>query len=141
MRILLDTNIVLDAILNREPFVRDSRALWMMADDGAYEGSIAAFSLSIIHYVCRRHAGKTAADAAVDLCLEAFEVCALYRECILAARRMKGADFEDNLQLACAVTDFSHGMVTRGPKGYVDAPIRIYSPSELLREVRGKQAN
>ena len=136
MRILLDTNIVLDVLLNRQPFVQDSSALWKMADDGVYEGSIAAFSLSIIHYVCRRHAGKPAADAAVDACLEAFEVCALYRECIVAARRMTGRDFEDNLQLACGVTDFAHGMVTRDPKGYVNAAIRIYSPAELLQELQ-----
>jgi predicted nucleic acid-binding protein len=136
MRILLDTNIVLDVPLNREPFVQDSRSLWQMADDGAYEGSIAAFSLSIIHYVCRRQAGTAAADAAVDACLEAFEVCALYRECIVSARGMTGPDFEDNLQVACATTDFAQGLVTRNPQDYADAPIRIYSPAELLQVLR-----
>ena len=136
MRILLDTNIVLDVLLNREPFVRDSRRLWQMVDDGAFDGSIASFSLPTIHYICQRHAGPAAADAAVDTCLEAFEVCPLYRECILAARHISGNDFEDNLQVACAMTDFMQGLVTRNPQDFTNAPIRIYTPAELLDVLR-----
>src|SRR5450759_4284684 len=98
MRILLDTNIVLDVLLNREPFVHDSRRLWQAADQGAFDACIASFSLPTIHYVCQRHAGRAAADSAVDVCLEAFEVCPLYGECVVAARRIPGQDLEDNLQ-------------------------------------------
>ena len=136
MRILLDTNIVLDVLLNREPFVGDSRRLWQMADDGAFDGSVASFSLPTIHYICQRHAGRAAADDAVDACLEAFEVCPLYRECVLAARRISGNDFEDNLQVACALTDFMQGLVTRNQRDFINAPLRIYSPAELLAVLR-----
>jgi len=136
MRILLDTNIVLDVLLNREPFVHDSRRLWQAADEGAFDGSIASFSLPTIHYICQRRAGSAAADAAVDTCLEAFEICPLYRECIVAARRITGNDFEDNLQVACAISDFMQGLVTRNPRDFMNAPIRIYSPGELLGVLR-----
>jgi hypothetical protein len=71
----------------------------------------------------------------VDICLEAFEVWALYRECIHAARRMPGGDFEDNLQIACAITDFMQGIVTRNPKDFASSPLRIYNPDELLTEL------
>jgi predicted nucleic acid-binding protein len=121
MRILLDANIVLDVLLNREPFVDDSRRLWQLVDDGAFEGSIASFSLPTIHYICRRHAGRAAADAAVDTCLEAFEVCPLYREGILAARRIPGNDFEDNLQVACALTD-AGGLATVADQRQCNCP-------------------
>lgn len=131
MRILLDTNIVLDVLMNREPFVEDSRRLWEAADEGAFEACIASFSLPTIHYICRRHAGRAAADAALDACLEAFEVCALCREAILAARRMGGEDFEDDLQVACALADFVHGVVTRDRRGFTAAPIQVYTPAEL----------
>jgi predicted nucleic acid-binding protein len=136
MRILLDTNIVLDVLLNREPFVHDSRRLWQAADDGAFDGALASFSLPTIHYICQRHAGSAAADAAVDTCLDAFEICPLYRECILAARRISGNDFEDNLQVACAVTDFMQGIVTRNPRDFIHAPLHIYTPAELLEVLR-----
>ena len=136
MRILLDTNIVLDVLLNREPFVSDSRRLWQAADEGTFDACIASFTLPTIHYICRRHAGQAAADNALDICLEAFEVCALYRECIQAARRMPGGDFEDNLQVACAITDYVHGIVTRNPGDFANAPIRVYTPAELLEVLR-----
>jgi predicted nucleic acid-binding protein len=136
MRILLDTNIVLDVLLNRAPFVHDSRRLWQAADDGAFDGSIASFTLPTIHYICRRHAGRAAADAAVDICLDALEVCPLYRECILAARQIPGNDFEDNLQVACAISDYMQGIVTRNPRDFINAPIRVYSPAELLDILR-----
>ena len=73
-----------------------------------------------------------AAGKAVDQCLSAFEICALYRECIMAARQMPGPDFEDNLQMACAVTDFLQGIVTRDKLGFIDSPVKVYTPSELL---------
>lgn len=138
MRILLDTNIVLDVLLNREPFVHDSRRLWEAADEGAFDACIASFTLPTIHYICQRHAGPAAAGHVVDICLEAFEVCSLYRECVLAARRMAGDDFEDNLQVACAITDFMHGIVTRNPRDFVHAPIQVYTPAELLAVLQRK---
>ncbi len=136
MRILLDTNIVLDVLLNREPFVKDSRGLWQAADEGVFDACVASFSLPTIHYICQRHAGRAAADSAVDVCLEAFEICPLYGESILAARRIPGDDFEDNLQVACAVADFMQGIVTRNPQDLMNAPIRIYNPTELFEELR-----
>jgi predicted nucleic acid-binding protein len=136
MRVLLDTNIVLDVLLNRQPFVTDSRALWQAADTGKFIACIATFTIPTIHYICRRHAGKPAADAAVDLCLEAFETCALYRECISAARTLPGSDFEDNLQVASAMTDFVPAIVTRNPADFANAPLKILSPQELLATLR-----
>ena len=51
MRILMDTNIVLDVLLNREPFVQDSSRLWAAADEGRSDACIASFSLPTIHYL------------------------------------------------------------------------------------------
>ena len=132
MRVLLDTNIVLDVLLDRQPFADESGRLWAASDEGLFDACVASFTLPTIHYVCRRQSGLKAAAEAVDTCMEAFEVCALYRECILAARRMPGGDFEDNLQIACAVTDFMQGIVTRNPADFAASPVRVYTPAELL---------
>ena len=113
IRVLLDTNVVLDVLLDRAPFVDESRQVWEAADEGLFDGCIASFTIPTIHYICRRQDGLEAANRAVDICVAAFEVSALYRECVLAARRMAGGDFEDNLQIACAITDFMQGVVTR----------------------------
>jgi len=135
-RILLDTNVVLDVLLDRQPFVDDARRIWEASDRGQFDGYIASFSIPTIHYICRRQSSLESANRAVDQCLAAFEVCVLYRESILAARRMTGGDFEDNLQIAFAITDFLQGIVTRNPADFVDSPIRVYSPEEFLASLR-----
>jgi hypothetical protein len=116
--------------------VAESSQIWEAADAGLFDASVAAFTLPTIYYICRKQQSAEAAAAAVDLCLEAFEVAALYRECILAAQRMPGGDFEDNLQIATAITDFMQGIVTRDPKGFAGSPIRVYTPSELLSSLK-----
>jgi|SRR6266850_185583 len=136
MRVLVDTNIVLDVLLHREPFFQESSRIWAAADEGVFDACIASFTLPTIHYICRRQSGGEAADRAVDLCLAAFEVAALYRECVLAARRMIGQDFEDNLQIATAITDFMQGIVTRDPQDFAGSPIRAYTPAEFLAVLR-----
>jgi hypothetical protein len=132
MRILLDTNVVLDVLLNRQPFVLDSRRLWDAADKGVFDACVAGFTLPTIHYVCRKHAGLAAADGAVDTCLDAFEIAPLYRECLVAARRFPSNDFEDNLQIASAISDFIQGIVTRNPRDFLGSSIPVYTPHELL---------
>ena|SRR5437762_14017365 len=135
-RILLDTNIVLDVLLDRAPFADDAQRIWEASDEGLFDASVASFTIPNIYYICRRHSGAEAAARSVDICLQAFEVCALYRECILAARRMVGGDFEDNLQIACAITDFMQGIVTRNPQDFAGSPIRVYTPAHFLAEFR-----
>ena len=133
MRVLIDTNVVLDVLLERQPFVIEAQQVWAAADQGLIDGCLAAFTIPTIHYICRRHDGLEAANRSVDVCLDAFEIAALYRECIVAARRMPGTDFEDNVQIASATTDFVQGIVTRNPQHFAASPLPTYSPSTAPR--------
>lgn len=136
MRILLDTNIVLDVLLRRQPFYDESYAIWKASDEGKFDAHVAAFALPAVYYICEKQAGKSAASSAISTCLAAFEVSALYRECVIAAHSMRGRDFEDNLQVACAITDFPQGIVTRDPTGFAESPVPVYSPAEWLNVLR-----
>ncbi len=49
---------------------------------------------------------------------------------------MPGGDFEDNLQIASAITDFMQGIVTRDSVGFAASPIRVYTPAEFLDEIK-----
>jgi predicted nucleic acid-binding protein len=49
MRILLDTNVVLDVLLERQPFVNEARRVWSASDEGLFEAGISSFSLPTIH--------------------------------------------------------------------------------------------
>jgi len=62
MRVLLDTNIVLDVLLKREPWAADARAIWQANDQGRITGHILASVLTDIFYIARKQAGIEAAQ-------------------------------------------------------------------------------
>ncbi|RAM51779.1 MAG: hypothetical protein C6Y22_09615 [Hapalosiphonaceae cyanobacterium JJU2] len=55
MRVLIDTNILLDYLLDREPFVQDAKALFNTIDSGQVVGYVTATTLTDIFYIARRH--------------------------------------------------------------------------------------
>ena len=75
MHVLFDTNVVLDVLLNRDPWVAQSSAVWQANDEGQVRGYIAACTVADIFYVARRLTTLETARAAVRICLEAFQVC------------------------------------------------------------------
>lgn len=131
MRVLLDTNVVLDVLLNREPWVKGSAAVWRASD----EGRITATTLTDIFYVSRRVAGLDTARQVVRTCLDGFEVCPVDRDALQQAEAMAGPDFEDNLQIACAVIANLDAIITRNKDDFEGAPIPALSPSELLAQL------
>jgi predicted nucleic acid-binding protein len=130
--VLIDTNVVLDVILDREPFVADSSDVWIACDAGRFAGYVSAISLPTIYYVVRQARGRDVALRAVDQCLAAFEIAPVYRESLEAARGFDGADFEDDVQIACAVTSLLEFIVTRNPADFVKSPIPVVSPAEFM---------
>lgn len=57
MRVLVDTNIILDDLLEREPFVRDAKALLQAIEDQQIQGYITATTLTDIFYIARKNKG------------------------------------------------------------------------------------
>lgn len=132
MKVLLDTNTVLDVFLVRQPWFAEASRVWdahRMAQITAY---IAAFSVPTIFYVLRRQTDLAHAHDAVGICLASFEVVPVQRTTLEAACRLPGTDFEDNLQLACAVEAQLDAIVTRDPGGFPGATMPILTPADLL---------
>ena len=75
MRVLVDTNVVLDVLLRREPWVTDAAEVWRLCMEGALTGYISASSFTDIYYIARRHTDRARAQTALRLCLDTFAVC------------------------------------------------------------------
>jgi predicted nucleic acid-binding protein len=135
MRILFDTSIVLDVLLNRQPWVQDGSALWQANDEGRLSGYVTATTLTNIFYIARRQTNLQQAFQAVDICLQAFEVCVVDRQALAYARLLPGADFEDNLQIACAVLSQLDAIVTRDPAGFNAAAIPAFDATQMLQQL------
>jgi predicted nucleic acid-binding protein len=129
---LLDTNVVLDVLLERQPFLADAQAIWKACDDGALYGWVSAVTLTTIFYVGRKLRGAEKALEGVNLCLASFQVAPVDRAVIEAALKSGGSDFEDDVQIASAVQMRLQHIVTRDPADFAASPIAAVSPASLL---------
>jgi predicted nucleic acid-binding protein len=136
MRVLVDTNIVLDGLLEREPFVRDARALIEAIEAEQIEGYVTATTLTNIFYIVRRQTRSIErARQAVSETLALMEVGLVDRVILEAAFASSLRDFEDAVQLACATTLRLDAIITRNPQDFAGATLPIFSASELLESL------
>jgi predicted nucleic acid-binding protein len=136
MRVLFDTNVLLDALLAREPFVTDAAFLLEAVESSQIEGFMSATTVTDVHYlVGRQTRNPETAITAVSSLLELMEICAVDRNVLEQAIALKLPDFEDAVQIACAMALDLDAIVTRDVEGFRDSPISVLSPSELRNRI------
>jgi predicted nucleic acid-binding protein len=135
VKILIDTNVVLDLLLEREPFVETAIALFDQIEQGNLEGAIAATTITNIFYIIRKAEGREVALEAINRLLIGLKFCAVDRQTIETALRLGLKDFEDSVQLACATLNQLDAIVTRDRKDFIGSNLPIYSPTELLNQL------
>lgn len=132
MRILLDTNVVLDVLLRRDPWQAEASTLWRAVDDGQVTAYVTATTLTDIFFVARKLTDTVRARQSVQVCLDAFNVGTVDRAVLERAQALSGADFEDNVQIACAEAAGLEAIVTRNPSDFEGSPMSVLSPAECL---------
>jgi len=132
MTVLLDLNVALDALLGREPWRAEADAIWDANRDGRIDAWISAAALPTLFYVVRKQADLARAHVAVTNCLRSLEIVPVDRTALEMATALPGSDFEDNLQIACAVEARLDAIVTRNPKDFTGSPVLVLTPAELL---------
>lgn len=135
MKILIDTNVVLDLLLEREPFVETAIVLFDQIEQGKLEGYIAATTITNIFYIIRKTEGREVALDAIHRLLIGLRFCAIDRQTIETALNLGLKDFEDSIQLACATLNQLDGIVTRDRQDFIGSNLPIYSPTELLNQL------
>lgn len=136
LRVLIDTNVVLDQFLRREPWASEAQGLVNAYSQGKVIGYMPASALTDVFYISRRIVGVEKAFYVVDLCRDAFELIAVDRAVIDLARTLPDADFEDNVQIACAQIAQLDAIVTRDPKGFEHATIPELTPQKVIQRIK-----
>ncbi|MBD2258448.1 PIN domain-containing protein [Pseudanabaena sp. FACHB-2040] len=130
MRILIDTNVVLDFLQEREPFVENAARLFERIA-GEIEGFIAASTITNIYYIIRRVAGEIAAQDAITQVMSEVNICAVDLEILEQALALNFEDFEDAVQYACALAHSVDAIVTRDASGFVSTEMPVVLPEDL----------
>lgn len=133
MRILFDTNVVLDVLLNRQPHSMPAAQLMAYVEQGRIQGLLAATTVTTLHYLATKAGGSEAAAAHVEALLSLFDVAAVDRTVLSDALSLRFADYEDAVVHEAARHAGAMGIVTRDQEDFVKAKLRIYAPDELLK--------
>jgi predicted nucleic acid-binding protein len=132
MRVLLDTDVVLDILADRQPFVVAAAVLWLAHEQGRLEAHISPITPVNVFYVLRRQIGAAQARQLVGDLLAVMPVCLLDQAVIQAAQALPMADFEDAVQAAAAAAAGLDALVTRNTRDYSAAPLTILTPAEAV---------
>ena len=135
-RLLLDTNVILDVLLDRQPHVNASAAICAAVETGKAEGLLAAHAVTTIHYLLARQLGEAAAKQFVLALLKLFGVAPVDGHVLQQAIQSSGQDFEDSVTAAAAHASGCHLIVTRDPKRFRRSAIPALSPTQALPLLR-----
>lgn len=136
MRVLFDTDVVLDLLLDRAPFAQDAAALFELHEQGRLDGYVSGVTVVNVFYVTRKLKGMDTARRAVEELMKALDVCPLDRNVLADAQRLPFSDYEDAVQHACAAASGLDAVVTRNLEDYKNAVLHVFSPDGLLKHLQ-----
>jgi len=131
LRVLVDTNVVLDVLLDREPHVRDSADIMSRVETGEVSGWLCATTVTTLFYLVAKAADVTTALAEVQNLLSLFEIAPVNRPILEGALALGFSDFEDAVLHEAARQIEAQAIVTRNTKDFERAEIPVYTPEEL----------
>jgi len=131
LKILFDTNVVLDVLLARKDFVALSANLVGLVENKKIEGYLCATTITTLDYLISKVLSKKQARVEVKKILQVFEIADVNSEVLGRSINSNFSDFEDAVQYYSGVCSEVDGLVTRNGKDYKSASLPIYNPEEL----------
>lgn len=139
MKVLLDTNIILDVALERQPFFDDSETIISLVEQGQIEGYICASSFGDLYYIIRKAKGR---DLALEFLREIVTLCQVATvdsNAINMALTINFRDFEDAIKYSTAALNNSDVIVTRNSNDFPVTTPRIMTPQQLIQELTNSE--
>ena len=134
LNVLVDTNVALDWLNDRKPWSDEALPLWMSRDVGRTHLYLPASVLTDIFYILRKPLGAQEAKRTIERCVAIFGLLPIDDVVIRQALALPGADFEDNVQIACSQIYRIDLIVTRNPDDFVrGVTVPVVNPRDIER--------
>ncbi len=140
MRLLIDTNILLDTLQDRRPFADDADRIWDICQSGKATGYISTLSYADIAYVMRRNLKPDDQVYLLERMQSVFRFADLTAEDLTRAASFRWKDFEDAVQAATAERLRCDAIVTRNARDYAGSRIPAMTPEDFLRSAETPEA-
>jgi predicted nucleic acid-binding protein len=132
-KILLDTDVALDHLADRQPFAESAHRLLALAEIGELILCVSSVSFSNLYYILRKLKGPAAALALLGKLTSLVRVIAVTEAEIGSALQSEFDDFEDAIQHFAAKAESGvNAIVTRNKDDYTASEIPVFSPDEFL---------
>ena len=138
MRVLLDTDVVLDFLLKRRLFFPDADKIFVRLQNMDFEGFVSSITPINAFYTCRKENGKNVAFDAVRELLKVVEICPAGKSDLLNALSFGFSDYEDAVQRASAIAANLNAIITRNTKDYTTSPVPVHTPAEFLKNLQNE---
>ncbi len=136
MKALFDTNVILDVLLDREPFVYDSLYLLSKVEQSEITGFVCATTITTIHYLASKTLGADQALRHINSLLSLFVIAPVNRIVIENAINSKFNDFEDAVLHAAAQHAGAKYIVTRNSIDFKKSQLSVFEPPELVNALK-----
>lgn len=139
MKILIDNNIAMDALLSRPPFSVEAESLLELLAVNECNGIIASKSVTDIYYSLKKQLGAQFAKSALGSFLCLVDVASTTSENINAAFKSSIKDFEDAVIEAVAADNKVDYIITNNKKDFAESFIATKSAGELVIEAKNRR--
>ena len=140
MRVLVDTNVVLDVLLERRPFSEASAQVFALVEESRIEGFLCATTLTTIDDLLGQALAPAKAREALQRLLNLFEIAPVNRPVLEQALRSGIADFEDAVLEQAGRLVAVDAITTRNVRDFGKSTITVFDPLELISTVKAKES-
>ena len=135
MKLLIDANILLDVLQNREPHVQASSVVWKLCETEKAKGYVSALTFANLVYIMRKELDpKKIAETLKALSL-IFEFADFNVSDLTHAAELEWDDFEDAVQSVTAERVHADYIITRNVRDFAKSKVVAFTPSELIARI------
>lgn len=135
MKILIDTNVILDFALERQPFYPESEQIFLLAEQKHIESYVSGATFGDLYYIIRKGKGKDWTMRFLNRLATFCQVATVNQSVITMALTANFRDFEDAIQYSTAVVNQLDVIVTRDSQDFPVTTPRILTPTQLIQEL------
>jgi predicted nucleic acid-binding protein len=135
LRVLVDTNIILDVLLDRKPFVEHATRIFALVEESRIEGFMCATTITTVDYLLGQALSPKETHSALQRLLDIFEVAPVNRPVLEQALRSEISDFEDAVLEQAGRLVAVDAIATRNVKDFKKSTVTIFDPAELLSTI------
>jgi len=130
--VIIDKNVVLDVLLEREPFVKDAVDVFCLAEESRIDAFLCATTITTIDYLLTKSLQASKARDALQKLIFMFEIAAVNRLVIERALGSNILDFEDAVLAESGQMSGVYSIITRNIKDFKGSSLKVFDPKEFI---------